>query len=29
MLFPDWVAIAILVFCLVWGVRAWIQQRKS
>jgi len=25
----DWIAIAFLVFYLVWGIGAWIQQRKS
>ena len=29
MLFPDWVAIAILVLCLVWAASAWIRQHKS
>ena len=29
MLFPDWVAIVVLVLLLVWAVAAWIQQRKS
>ena len=29
MLFPDWLAIAVLVFLLVWAVSAWIQQHKS
>jgi hypothetical protein len=29
MLFPDWVAIAILVLCLVWAAAAWIRQHKS
>jgi hypothetical protein len=27
--FPDWVAIIVLLFLLVWAVSAWIQQRKS
>jgi hypothetical protein len=29
MLFPDWLAIAVLLFLLVWAVSAWIQQDKS
>jgi len=29
MLFPDWLAIAVLLFVLVWAVSAWIRQHKS
>jgi hypothetical protein len=29
MLFPDWVAIAVLVLMLVWAVSACIRQHKS
>jgi putative transposase len=29
MLIPDWIAIFLLVLCLMWGVRAWVRQRKS
>jgi len=29
MLFPDWLAITVLVLLLVWAVSAWIRQHKS
>jgi hypothetical protein len=29
MLFPDWVAITVLVFLLVGAASAWIRQHKS
>jgi hypothetical protein len=29
MLVPDWLAVVVLLFLLVWAVSAWIRQHKS